>query len=847
MGSGLSMSSVNKIKELAAAREYSLALDIIESQDLTKSLNPQFLRTCGEVYTATGRYVDARRTLIMAHRLAPEAKRIIFSLIELYYKMGYFKLAQTYYDIYMFDADLDNLETKQLMYIREKVVNDKPEALEKILDGYYIDNLDYVWSFETFLLYYLLNKKEAVKTLIDDYLATYKNTDYGKMMQSVLNDEVEIRKLFYVYAEQEREDDSEEEEELRELETSLLNADELRIHPPEPEITIMVDDHEEATIGIKRKLKKFIKEQEQIQAEQENEVSGAPEQSPAVYAELSDDSEQQSASDIEKEKNASDVVKRKEGLFSRIFGKKKSREESESIAEENTGTSEYKVENDESQNKVSGELDSEDEAFEKMIDAAFGSEASEKLSASLDATVTEATESENTEIDEAVSEETNPEETQAVEAVSQEIDLEDTATQSIVKTLEDDGMQDRQKIVVSLDLDDGFEAEADSVADFDEAEDTVELSDVKENSISEEEPDNKNNRSMFVFEEVELEPEDDEEEYAVDDFSQISDDGFGYMEETSEDASVPQKFDDIEAEPETEDILENAETEAEAELNPEADEVAEAESEDIADAEVSDDIVEVAEAESEDIADAEGSDDIVEVAEAEPEENADAEGSNDIVEVAEAGSEENADAEGSDDIVEVAEAESEENADAEVSNDIVEVAEAESEDIAELEDITETEEEFEAAVEKVEETDAVDITVTEESEKTENSSYRSVFGFEREKKSSIDFPVFKSSLFPTYHNEKPEVNNNFNQIMDEAQTKLRDNMLKEEQMQREAEALLASLGIDLGDISVDKDEDKVEKTPQPEKQTTMSRDELKASLVIDDNKKNILRKLKEYR
>ena len=50
MGSGLSMASVNKIKELASQREYSLALDIIDSQDLSKSLNSQFLRLCGEAF-----------------------------------------------------------------------------------------------------------------------------------------------------------------------------------------------------------------------------------------------------------------------------------------------------------------------------------------------------------------------------------------------------------------------------------------------------------------------------------------------------------------------------------------------------------------------------------------------------------------------------------------------------------------------------------------------------------------------------------------------------------------------------------------------------------------------------
>ena len=44
------MTSVNKIKELAEAKEYSLAVEILDSQNLEKSLNPQFYRTCGEVY-----------------------------------------------------------------------------------------------------------------------------------------------------------------------------------------------------------------------------------------------------------------------------------------------------------------------------------------------------------------------------------------------------------------------------------------------------------------------------------------------------------------------------------------------------------------------------------------------------------------------------------------------------------------------------------------------------------------------------------------------------------------------------------------------------------------------------
>ncbi len=104
------------------------------------------------------------------------------------------------------------------------------------------------------------------------------------------------------------------------------------------------------------------------------------------------------------------------------------------------------------------------------------------------------------------------------------------------------------------------------------------------------------------------------------------------------------------------------------------------------------------------------------------------------------------------------------------------------------------------------------------------------------KKKKLDYPVFKSSLFPDYHKEIKAVENNFHEIMEEAQDKMSESMLKEEQMQREAEALLASLGIHLDDV----------KTSKPEPKGT-SRDELKASLKIDSVKKNLLKRLKEYR
>ena len=140
------------------------------------------------------------------------------------------------------------------------------------------------------------------------------------------------------------------------------------------------------------------------------------------------------------------------------------------------------------------------------------------------------------------------------------------------------------------------------------------------------------------------------------------------------------------------------------------------------------------------------------------------------------------------------------------------------------------------------------------------------------KEKKLDFPVFKSSLFPNYHNDTPKVENNFNEIMNDSMTKIDENFEKEAKLMRETEELLASLGISFDDKTVVKN-DKPEKNAneqvtnqkvvnekginreiKPEKQEVVdeynkrvSRKELKESLKIDNDKKNILRKMKEYR
>ena len=93
MGNGLKISSMNQIRELAEARAYGDALEILESCDIEATLNPQFLRVCGEIYMETDRFLESRRILLKAHKMAPEGNRIIYEMVRLNLKMGYYERA----------------------------------------------------------------------------------------------------------------------------------------------------------------------------------------------------------------------------------------------------------------------------------------------------------------------------------------------------------------------------------------------------------------------------------------------------------------------------------------------------------------------------------------------------------------------------------------------------------------------------------------------------------------------------------------------------------------------------------------------------------------------------------
>ena len=824
MGAGLSMASVNKIKELANSREYSLALELVEHQDLTKSLNPQFLRLCGEIYIKNDRYKDARRCLIMAHRLGPESKRVLYTFVELYLRMGYFQLAKTYYDMYMFDANA--YDSRDMEYVWNKHEHaDDYKTLEPLIAGY-AHNLDYDWSFELYLLYKKEEKQNEAATLAELYHASFKNSDNSQIILDIEAGKVKVDTYFDIYADTEAVDDDPDMEALRAEEQELLAADDLRMHPKEAEITIMYEDSY-TPAGSEKKVQKMLKKQEREeqrkekkllkkQKQQEKAEAAAAAEAEKTEAEVKPATEEKTETETKVPETVADETEQK--TSEKITVTEQETAEKASVTE----TSEQKTAEEASETEAEEPEKEKKKGFFQRRKRKKHEEESETTDADIEETKEVTSESEDVKPSEEPKESNSDISSEIAETTGQAEDMRH-------------GKGTIAKDVVVVDEDDGFEAEADTIEELASKEHVTQETETKEAEVT------TAKKTTFEFQTVELAPEDFEEEYEVDDFSETVDDEFGEMkmpepkpeiEETVEEEPEIEEIaeETVEEEPEVEEEIEEPEVvepepEIEAEPEPEIEETVEeaVKEEPEAELEIEETVEEEPEAEEE----------IEEPEVVEPEPEVEAEPELEIEETVEDVVEEEPETE-----LEIEET-VEEEPEVEVEIEEPEVVEPEPE----VE--SESEPEIEEAVveEAVEEEPETEEEIEELEEEPKEEFHVAPFTTKPEKK-KLDFPVFKSSLFPDYHKEVKVVENNFNEIMEEAQDKMTENMQKEEQMQREAEALLASLGISMDAIPTTPQAEKKEEQPV---QKGPSRDELKASLKIDSVKKNLLKRVKEYR
>lgn len=257
MATGISMSSVNKIKELAENGEYGLALDILENQDLSKSLSPQFIRVCGEVYYENHKYHEARAALVRAHSMAPAGNKIIFSLIQLYLTMGLRTLADKYYEVYKFNLEgREDAGEIRLEYLFAKADRKPVQELRAMLAAANDKEKAERWEYEHLLILAALKEQEKLKYEGEVFKATYKKSIYIDDVNELLAGTADPEKKLYCFPENETADDAAEDADTRKMEEKVLEADDYRLNPTAPTITLMVENDEpvSGTMKIKQTL-----------------------------------------------------------------------------------------------------------------------------------------------------------------------------------------------------------------------------------------------------------------------------------------------------------------------------------------------------------------------------------------------------------------------------------------------------------------------------------------------------------------------------------------------------------------------------------------------------------------
>lgn len=290
MSTGISISSINRIKELAEEKKYAEALEILDTQNLDKSINPQFLRISGEIFRENKRYYDSRKILLKAHQMSPQGNRIIFELIQLYLELGYFAKAQKYYEQYLFYSSPEDIQKDYVEYVMKKALGSDVKELASILIPILEQMPEDKWNFEAVLLYDKMERKDKALEESRYILENFKESIYVQPVIDYIDDKLDIDKYFYIYPKEEQQEDVSLFGDLIEQEEKLLEADYLRMYPPEARIMVEAEDKDAVEPKPEKKKKKKekkakrknrkIKESEPLEAEniqagiQENNQEG---------------------------------------------------------------------------------------------------------------------------------------------------------------------------------------------------------------------------------------------------------------------------------------------------------------------------------------------------------------------------------------------------------------------------------------------------------------------------------------------------------------------------------------------------------------------------------------------
>ena len=337
MSTGISISSINRIKELAEEKKYAEALEILDTQNLDKSINPQFLRISGEIFRENKRYYDSRRILLKSHQMSPQGTRIIFELIQLHLELGHFSIAEKYYEQYQFYSSAEDTQRDFVEYSMKKATGADVKELASILIPILERMPEDRWNFEAVLLYDKLDRKDKALEESQYILENFKNSIYTQQVIQYIDDSLDVDRYFYVYPKEPQEDKESIFGELIAREEEILKEDYLRMYPPEPRIMVDAEDKDpiepkptKEKKKKKRKQKRSTNEEDEARLHEESTDTGDTDKALSTDA-----AEEQSEADLqeaEQEKLRQEREHALEKLLSKKIDRDKIKESAKQVA-----------------------------------------------------------------------------------------------------------------------------------------------------------------------------------------------------------------------------------------------------------------------------------------------------------------------------------------------------------------------------------------------------------------------------------------------------------------------------------------------------------------------------------
>ena len=215
--------------------------------------------------------------------MSPQGNRIIFELIQLYLELGYFTKAQKYYEQYLFYSTPEDTQKDYVEYIMKKALGSDVKELASILIPILEQMPEDRWNFEAVLLYDKIERKDKALDESRYILENFKESIYVQPVIDYIDDKLDVDKYFYIYPKEEQQEDTELFGDLIEQEEKLLEADYLRMYPPEARIMVEAEDKDaiESKPIKEKKVKKRNKkakdtesiETENIQSDTQEHIS----------------------------------------------------------------------------------------------------------------------------------------------------------------------------------------------------------------------------------------------------------------------------------------------------------------------------------------------------------------------------------------------------------------------------------------------------------------------------------------------------------------------------------------------------------------------------------------------